>query len=107
MTSLLVLWKHTYPQSFMLIYGFLFELWVLNLNKEKEEKLRILPIIAQCIYDGEDLGHPYIQSTTESSYKMYTCIQLFSPVKCNSEYEVIGIWAHNKTVMKRMDACME
>ena len=24
----------------------------------------ILPIIAQCIYDGEDLGHPYIQSTT-------------------------------------------
>ena len=24
----------------------------------------ILPIIAQYIYDGEDLGHPYIQSTT-------------------------------------------
>ena len=38
MTSLLVLRKPTYPQSFMLIYGFLFELWVLNLNKEKEEE---------------------------------------------------------------------
>ena len=39
MTSVLVLWKPTYPQRFMLmIYGFFFELWVLNLNKEKEEK---------------------------------------------------------------------
>ena len=27
-----------YPQSFMLIYGFFFELWVLNLNEKKEEK---------------------------------------------------------------------
>ena len=23
-----------------------------------------MPIIAQYIYDGDDLGHPYIQSTT-------------------------------------------
>ena len=38
MTSLLALQKPTYPQSFMLIYGFLFELWVLNLNKEEEEE---------------------------------------------------------------------
>ena len=38
MTSLLALRKPTYPQSFMLIYGFLFELWVLNLNKEEEEE---------------------------------------------------------------------
>ena len=38
MTSLLVLQKPTYPQIFMLIYGFLFELWVLNLNKEEEKK---------------------------------------------------------------------
>ena len=35
MTSLLVLWKPTYPQRFELIC----ELWV--------------------FYDGEDLGHPY------------------------------------------------
>ena len=32
MTSLLVLQK----PSFMLIYGFLFELWVSNLNEEKK-----------------------------------------------------------------------
>ena len=38
MTSLLELENPTYPQSFMLIYDFLFELWVLNLNKEEEEK---------------------------------------------------------------------
>ena len=38
MTSLLALRKPTYPQSFMLIYGILFELWVLNLNKEEEKK---------------------------------------------------------------------
>ena len=47
----------------MLIYGFFFELWVLNLNEKKkdeeEKKVKILPIIAQYIYDGEDLGHPY------------------------------------------------
>ena len=35
MTSFLALQKPTYPQSFMLIYGFLFELWVSNLNKEE------------------------------------------------------------------------
>ena len=35
MTSLFLLRKPTYPQSFMLIYGSLFELWVLNLNKKK------------------------------------------------------------------------
>ena len=64
MTSLLVLRKPTYPQSFMLIYGFLFELWVLNLKEEKEKEEKKMPIIAQYIYDGEDLGHPYIQSTT-------------------------------------------
>ena len=38
MTSLLALQNPTYPQSFMLIYGFLFELWVLNLNKKKKMK---------------------------------------------------------------------
>ena len=37
MTSLLALQKPTYSQSFMVIYGFLFELWVLNL-KEKEKE---------------------------------------------------------------------
>ena len=26
------------PTSFMVIYGFLFEVWVLNLNKEEEEE---------------------------------------------------------------------
>ena len=62
MTSLFLLWKATYPQSFMLIYGFLFELWVSNLNEEKEKKKKITNS-AQYIYDGEDLGHPYIQST--------------------------------------------
>ena len=49
MTSLLAQWKPTYPQSFGFIYGFLFELWVLNLNKEEKEE--------------EELGLPYIQST--------------------------------------------
>ena len=50
----------------MLIYGFLLELWLLNLNEEEEEKKKMKnsAIIAQYIYDGEDLGHPYIQSTT-------------------------------------------
>ena len=38
MTSLFPLRKPTYPQSFMLIYGFLFELWVLNLKEEEEEE---------------------------------------------------------------------
>ena len=38
MTNLLALWKPTHSQSFMMIYGFLFELWVLNLNKEEEEE---------------------------------------------------------------------
>ena len=57
MTSLLALWKPTYPQSFMLIYGFKFELWVLNLNEEKErKKKKNSAIIALYIYDGEDLG---------------------------------------------------
>ena len=30
-----------YPQSFMLIYGFLFELWVSNLNEEEEKKKKM------------------------------------------------------------------
>ena len=38
MTSLLALQKLTYSQSFMMIYGFFFELWVWNLNKEEEEE---------------------------------------------------------------------
>ena len=38
MTSLFPLRKPTYPQSFMLIYGSLFELWVLNLKKKKKKK---------------------------------------------------------------------
>ena len=38
MTSLLALQKLIYSQSFIVIYGFLFELWVLNLNKEEEEE---------------------------------------------------------------------
>ena len=38
MTNLLALWKPTYSQSFMVIYGFFFELWVFNLNKEEEEE---------------------------------------------------------------------
>ena len=33
-----VLRKPMHPQSFMLIYGFLFELWVLNLNEKEEEE---------------------------------------------------------------------
>ena len=32
-----------------------------NLNEEKKKKMKNS---AQYIYDGEDLGHPYIQSTT-------------------------------------------
>ena len=37
-TSLFPLWKPMYPQSFILIYGFFFELWVLNLNEKKKEE---------------------------------------------------------------------
>ena len=59
MTSLFLLWKPTYPQSFMLIYGFLIELWVLNLNEEEEKEKKKMKNFAQYIYDGEDLGHPY------------------------------------------------
>ena len=33
-------------------------------RRRRRRKRRLLPIIAQYIYDGEDLGHPYIQSTT-------------------------------------------
>ena len=62
MTSLLALRKPTYPKSFMLIYGFLFELWVSNLKKEEEEEKK-MKNSAQYIYDGEDFGHPYIKST--------------------------------------------
>ena len=40
MTSLLALQKPTYPQSFMLIYGFLFELWVSNLNEKEKKKMK-------------------------------------------------------------------
>ena len=40
MTSFFLLWKLTYPQSFMLIYGFFFELWVLNLKEKKEKKMK-------------------------------------------------------------------
>ena len=57
-TSLFPLRKPTYPQSFLLIYGFLLDLWVSNLKEEEEKKNS-----AQYVYDGEDLGHPYIQST--------------------------------------------
>ena len=67
MTSLIPLQNPTYPQTFMLIYGFLLELWVSNLNEKEEEKKKKMKnsaIIAQYIYDGEDLGHLYIQSCT-------------------------------------------
>ena len=40
MTSLIPLQKPIYPQSFMLIYGFLLELWVSNLNKKKKKKMK-------------------------------------------------------------------
>ena len=63
MTSLLALRKPTYPQSFMLIYGFLFELWVLNLKEEKKKKMKNSAHHSP-IHLEEDLGHPYIQSTT-------------------------------------------
>ena len=40
MTSLIPLRKPTYPQSFMLIYDFLLELWVSNLNEKKKKKMK-------------------------------------------------------------------
>ena len=64
MTSLFPLRKPTYPQSFMLIYGSLFELWVLNLNKKKKKKKKKKKMKNSAHHDGEDLGNPYIQSTT-------------------------------------------
>ena len=38
MTNLLALRKPTYAQGFMLIYDFVFELWVWNLNEEEKKK---------------------------------------------------------------------
>ena len=57
------------PTQFWVYMWLFFELWVSNLNKEEEEKkekkmknsAHHSPIH---IYDGEDLGHSYIQSTT-------------------------------------------
>ena len=62
MTSLLVLCIPTNSQSFMLIYGFLFELWVSNLNEKEENEV--------VLCDGDGLGPPN-----------YRCIGLsfFSP----------------------------
>ena len=59
MTSLFLLLKPMYPQSFVFIYGFLFLVVGVESEQGEEEKT----IIAQYIYDGEDLGHPHIQST--------------------------------------------
>ena len=69
MTSLIPLWKSTYPQSFMLIYDFLLELWGSNLNEKKKKKIRILPIIDVLGYDGQNSSFssspppPYSDST--------------------------------------------
>ena len=57
MTSLLALQKPTHPQSFMMIYGFLFELW-LNMNKEKKNAHH------RCLgYDGQS---PSFSSSSSS-----------------------------------------
>ena len=40
MTCVLALRKPTQPQSFMLIYGFIFELWMSNLNEEEKKKMK-------------------------------------------------------------------
>ena len=62
MTSLFPLQKPMYLQSFMLIYGFLLELWVSNLNEKEDKKKMKNSAHHQYIYDGEDLGHPYTLS---------------------------------------------
>ena len=69
MTSLLALQTPTYAENFMSIYGFLFELWVLNLNEKKMKKKKKMNSahIAQYIY-GEDLGHPYTKHYFSSSH---------------------------------------
>ena len=51
MNRLFPLHKPTYPQSFMLIYGFPFELWVSNLNEEKQEKKKMNEELS---YDGQN-----------------------------------------------------
>ena len=38
MTGLFPLRQPMHPRSFVLVYGFLFELWVLNLKEEEEEE---------------------------------------------------------------------
>ena len=61
MTSVLEL------QSFVLIYGLLFELWVFNLNKEKEEEEKEEKKMKNSAHHrdgGEDLDHPYIHYHT-------------------------------------------
>ena len=59
-----------------------FVLQVSNLNEEEE---KILPIIAQYIYDGENLGHPYV------STKHYCMLHevLCEPFQTPSLYEVL------------------
>ena len=37
---------------------------MLNLKEEEKKKMKNSTIIAQYIYDGKDLGHLYIRSTT-------------------------------------------
>ena len=63
MTSLLALQKPAYPQSFMLIYGFLFELWVSNLN-EKEEEENKMKNSAHCGYVVVRVGTLHTHKTT-------------------------------------------
>ena len=49
--------------KFHVANGFLFELWVLNLNKEKKKMKNSAH--HSPIYDEEDLGHPYTKHGTK------------------------------------------
>ena len=55
-----------------------------NLNEKEEEEKKKMKNSAQYIYDGEDLGHPYIQSTT------VLCDRLDAEAKCLHNIEARG-----------------
>ena len=54
------------------------------MRRRRRRRRKILHIIAQYIYDGEDLGHPYIQSTA------VLCDRLDAEAKCLRNIEARG-----------------
>ena len=64
------------PTKFYVDMWLLFKLWVWNLKERRI--LPILPIIAQYIYDEEDLGHPYIFFSHTSGFCFHLAFSHFA-----------------------------